>query len=46
MTQGDTIQENNPVNDLIHRLRLNKQSSEPYYLQLKRQLCAMIQDVI
>ncbi|MGR8941194.1 MAG: GntR family transcriptional regulator [Gammaproteobacteria bacterium] len=43
MTQGSTAQENDPVTDLISRLQLNEHSSEPYYLQLKRQLNAMIE---
>ncbi|MEC4750656.1 GntR family transcriptional regulator [Methylomicrobium sp. Wu6] len=43
MTSGGTTQGNDPVTDLINRLQLNAQSSEPYYLQLKRQLNAMIE---
>jgi len=43
MPQAETLQENDPVTDLVNRLQLNEQSSEPYYLQLKRQLNAMIE---
>jgi len=43
MTLGYSPQKNDPVTDLIKRLQLNEQSSEPYYLQLKRQLHAMIE---
>jgi len=36
-------QNHDSSSDLISRLQLNEQSSEPYYLQLKRQLNAMIE---
>jgi GntR family transcriptional regulator len=35
--------EKDSVREVINRLQLNEQSSEPYYLQLKRQLNAMIE---
>lgn len=43
MPQANTNQIKDPVIDLIDRLHINEQSSEPYYLQLKRQLNALIE---
>jgi GntR family transcriptional regulator len=43
MTDPETTGEKDPVTELINRLQLNERSSEPYYLQLKRQLNAMIE---
>jgi GntR family transcriptional regulator len=43
MAYSDMTSEKDPVTELINRLQLNEQSSEPYYLQLKRQLNAMIE---
>lgn len=44
MAHPDMTSEKDSVTEVIKRLQLNEQSSEPYYLQLKRQLNAMIED--
>lgn len=43
MTRTEHTSATKPLESLVHQLRLSDGSSEPYYLQLKRQLNALIE---